>query len=375
MPKQVRLRRGTTVQHAVFTGALGEVTFDTDRKSLVCHDGATPGGFPLAHRSAVPTGRLLWVDGLNGDDAAALNANGGFGLFKTLTAAKNAAVAGDTIQVLPGTYDERNLLKDGVNWHFLSGARVVNTLPGSGAIFDDGTHGTNSAVVCRITGDGEFVNDNTELLSWVILIGQSGTDVSMEARLLGAATRGCVRLSGGKGRLHVRTIASGGLRAVELYSGTNFVRADEIVSNGGHAIELGGGLQTVEVNTISSTAGAAVHGIGGTSHINAREIHSSVDHGLLLEVDEDPVVVTVNGARIVSEAPSAAARAVEIIGSDDLTLKDCVLIAPGSALASIDADAPVDVRLYGSTMANRAAGGNVTFLTGGARFEVSSEVI
>jgi hypothetical protein len=47
MPKQVRLRRGTTTQHATFTGADGEVTFDTDKKCLVVHDGVTPGGKPL----------------------------------------------------------------------------------------------------------------------------------------------------------------------------------------------------------------------------------------------------------------------------------------------------------------------------------------
>jgi hypothetical protein len=47
MPKQVRLRRGTTAQHVAFTGADGEVTFDTTKKILVLHDGVTPGGKPL----------------------------------------------------------------------------------------------------------------------------------------------------------------------------------------------------------------------------------------------------------------------------------------------------------------------------------------
>ena len=47
MPKQVRLRRGSTTQHATFTGAEGEVTFDTTKKCLVVHDGITPGGKPL----------------------------------------------------------------------------------------------------------------------------------------------------------------------------------------------------------------------------------------------------------------------------------------------------------------------------------------
>jgi hypothetical protein len=47
MPKQVRIRRGTTAQHAAFVGADGEVTFDTTKKALVLHDGVTPGGKPL----------------------------------------------------------------------------------------------------------------------------------------------------------------------------------------------------------------------------------------------------------------------------------------------------------------------------------------
>jgi hypothetical protein len=48
MPTQLQLRRGTTAQTASFTGATGEVTVDTDRKTLVVHDGSTTGGTPLS---------------------------------------------------------------------------------------------------------------------------------------------------------------------------------------------------------------------------------------------------------------------------------------------------------------------------------------
>lgn len=43
-----QLRRGTTAAHAAFTGAAGEVTVDTDKKTAVVHDGATAGGIALA---------------------------------------------------------------------------------------------------------------------------------------------------------------------------------------------------------------------------------------------------------------------------------------------------------------------------------------
>ena len=45
---QTQLRRGSTADHATFTGAVGEVTVDTTKDTLVIHDGATAGGFPLA---------------------------------------------------------------------------------------------------------------------------------------------------------------------------------------------------------------------------------------------------------------------------------------------------------------------------------------
>ena len=48
MPKLLKLRRGTTSQHSSFTGAEGEVTVDTDKETLVVHDGSTAGGHALA---------------------------------------------------------------------------------------------------------------------------------------------------------------------------------------------------------------------------------------------------------------------------------------------------------------------------------------
>lgn len=41
-------RRGTTSQHSSFTGLNAELTVDTDKKTVVVHDGSTAGGFPLA---------------------------------------------------------------------------------------------------------------------------------------------------------------------------------------------------------------------------------------------------------------------------------------------------------------------------------------
>jgi len=47
MATQVQFRRGTTGQHSAFTGAVGEVTVDTQKKTVCIHDASTVGGFPL----------------------------------------------------------------------------------------------------------------------------------------------------------------------------------------------------------------------------------------------------------------------------------------------------------------------------------------
>ena len=44
----LQLRRGTTAEHSTFTGLVGEVTMDTDKDTLVVHDGVKAGGYPLA---------------------------------------------------------------------------------------------------------------------------------------------------------------------------------------------------------------------------------------------------------------------------------------------------------------------------------------
>lgn len=47
-PDAIQQYRGTTVQHAAYTGKIGELTVDTDKKVVVVHDGVTAGGVPMA---------------------------------------------------------------------------------------------------------------------------------------------------------------------------------------------------------------------------------------------------------------------------------------------------------------------------------------
>lgn len=86
MSKQVQLRRGTTVEHSTFTGAVGEVTIDTTKDTVVVHDGSTAGGHPL---SRLPSSEVLTgytIAGTGALPAATDTVNEAFGkLAKQLT--------------------------------------------------------------------------------------------------------------------------------------------------------------------------------------------------------------------------------------------------------------------------------------------------
>jgi len=61
MATQVQLRRGTSSENDSFTGAQGELTFDTTNKRVRVHDGATAGGFELKTENS--SGDTLFADG------------------------------------------------------------------------------------------------------------------------------------------------------------------------------------------------------------------------------------------------------------------------------------------------------------------------
>ena len=122
--------------------------------------------------------------------------------YASLQSAKADAQSGDTIVVGPGTYNERNLLKNGVNWYFYPGAKVIYTGGVQGSIFDDTANGLNGPVVCTIGGYGEFWRNCGAVnnVEGVIKITNAGSDVVFFAKSL-KATRSTV-----DGSLHYAVI-------------------------------------------------------------------------------------------------------------------------------------------------------------------------
>ena len=123
MAIQIQLRQGTTTEHNTFTGAVGEVTVDTTKDTLVVHDGVTVGGHPVAARAnADGTISLIKKDGTS---AGTINA---LGLFNnTLTSTNtNQALTASQGKVLKDTLDTAVSSSFGVGqiWQDLTSSRV-----------------------------------------------------------------------------------------------------------------------------------------------------------------------------------------------------------------------------------------------------------
>ncbi len=146
MANALQLRRGTTTQHNSFTGLAGEVTVDTDKDTVVVHDGSTAGGFPLATSATITTEVAALVDSAPGtldtlnELAAALGDDPNFATTVTNSIATKMPLAG-------GTFTG--------NVSFSTGVGITGTVIAEGAQIDiSGIRQLNAQIATSGSGYG-----------------------------------------------------------------------------------------------------------------------------------------------------------------------------------------------------------------------------
>ena len=157
MAIQIQLRQGTTTEHNTFTGAVGEVTVDTTKDTLVVHDGVTVGGHPVAAKANTDgTISLIKKDGTS---AGTINANGLFNNTLTSTNTNQALTAAQG-KVLKETLDTAVSSSFGVGqtWQDLTSSRVSGT-----TYTNSSTHPIMLSIAVRDGGSGSatlYVNSS-----------------------------------------------------------------------------------------------------------------------------------------------------------------------------------------------------------------------
>ena len=177
MAKLLKLRRGTTSQHSSFTGAEGEVTVDTDKETLVVHDGSTAGGFPVARADNPDSQKVRFGTGNDleifhdGSNSWVSNTTGDLNLKST--GDDVVITAADDVQILLESSENGILAKSaGAVEIYYDGAKKFETNSVGAQWFGDlkGNDnqvfkvGTGNDLQIYHDGTDSFINNNTGAL-------------------------------------------------------------------------------------------------------------------------------------------------------------------------------------------------------------------
>ena len=190
MAKLLKLRRGTTAQHASFTGAEGEVTIDTTKDTAVIHDGSTAGGTPLAKQdmSNVPAGTILGTQlensGVTGGQYGSSSAipiitvdNQGLVTSASTTAVDSTKIQNGTTEVATANNGDITMKRSGTTRLVVDNAGVDVT--GDVSVTSGKFYTDTSAYLGEVTsagGSAESPDGSTELVNGTI-----GKDLSLRA--------------------------------------------------------------------------------------------------------------------------------------------------------------------------------------------------
>lgn len=279
---------------------------------------------PPSGSSVISADNTVWVDAAFGNDATGARERQDKP-FATLSAAQAAAVAGDTIIVRPGQYDDFGLGKDKVNWSLQKGVLIKPTAAGSGirAVFIDGDG--SSPMTFGIFGAGRIENNQANS-GYDVLVGMmtqnAGSVMTLEldsAELITDVSAIVGYALGGKQYIRVRdtylesTALTPGLQQLTFYcsggfqsihnetstivtpTGASFpadvlstgggvgdneqhawISSIQRIGDGNECLHVDGGRAVWHIQMVKSSCGQVIHYIGGEAEIDINLIDCEI---------------------------------------------------------------------------------------------------
>jgi hypothetical protein len=243
MAKQVQLRRGTTSEHSTFTGAVGEVTVDTTKDTLVVHDGSTAGGIPLARQSSVDLKAPIASPVFTGDlEAGRLLARGSGGIWSNVAVGANSLAYNTTgvTNIAIGGYALANITIGSAN------TAIGFSSSGSNIAGDNNMSGGCQALQLNVSGSG-----NTAIGAYALKYKQDGnqnTDLSY-CTGLGYDTR-----VGGNNATAIGHNASAPANCVALGTSSERTLVGGAVDNGVARLQVNGSIKADKITIGASTS-------------------------------------------------------------------------------------------------------------------------
>ena len=345
MATAIQRRRGNTAQHASFTGLAGEITIDTDKNTVVVHDGSTAGGFPLALASEVAAlggadiTAVIAGDGLTGGASsgnATINVVGGTGI----------TVNADNVTVDMSVFSTSDLA-EGTNLYFTAARARGNISVGGDLSYDSAngiisfTERTDAEVrglvsVTDAGGDGSLSYDNSTGVITYTGPSQAEANSRIENYLsvTDAGGDGSLSYSGGVFTYTGPSQAEANTRIDARLSGTNGITysSGAISVNAGYFDVAAGGtgfaanFEPSANNTYSlgsaNNVWKDVYVGPGSLYVNGQQVLSDNSGTITLSADAN---------QNISIAPSGSGD-LELSAGGDIQLKSNITISTGQAI-------------------------------------------
>ena len=307
MPTVLQFRRGTTSQNDSFTGALGELSVDTDKDQIRVHDGSTAGGFALIGAASTDTltNKTLTSPVIN---------TGTFG-----TSILPVSADGTTLGSASKEFSDL-FLADGGTIQFGNDQDVVVTHdPDDGLFFKSAATGDDNPFVLTLqTGETDIAADDVlGAINFQAPDEGTGTDAILVAAGIEAVSEGDFSSSSNATKLSFKTGASeAAAEKMSLSSAGLLTVTDDIVIKSAGTI---GGANDTDLLTLGNGALTVAGTIAGTA------ITAS---GVLKTDDTTEATSTTDGSLQTDGGLSVAKDAV--IGDDLLLLSDAAVIKFGA---------------------------------------------
>jgi hypothetical protein len=406
MTKQVQIRRGTTTQHNSFTGAIAELSYDTDKKTIIAHDGSTVGGIELARKDFANLRKAEFPETLK----VGFNTDPNYitGLTGSLNVAGVTTFAGIVTTGMSSTSSMSEWdVKIGhgntafiVNGNqFISGISTVETTRGRTATFNNltitgfgattfelntvVTQASGAGVTAVAIGNssgvaiGDFVSIGTYFSNVEVLgIGQSTVEISFNGVLSSTTISTPVAV----GATLIAVVSTAGVSIGNSFSISGIGTNVPITGIGTVALAIVDTDLTSTTVTAVVSAGATIIGVAGTSGVSIGSSLSTVD----VENARDGVItnVPIVGFTTVT-APAYNSTFISTITTNNVSIGDTIIpftpttgvsIGNSISLGDFSGNYLTDRPIVGvSTDSVTISGAGVTALvTGGALVGIST---